>query len=156
VKAAWEKYADRRIATLSEEGLSPEAIYVEVRQGLASRITDHMKRDLETAEILTYQGITADTLNAHMRATIDAGDAVTAGLHAKVFPQNEAEVQPERVDPRLARMAEMREQGVPDGVIATQMRAELMQGSSAAAQGRLARFTACVTGRGASHEAEAR
>jgi hypothetical protein len=168
MRAALEERMDRRIATLREAGVSPDAIYVQARHELTAHLATQTRQDLAAAELLSHQGVSSETLTAHMRATIDAGDAVAAGLHAKVYPQQEAEVQPEREDPRLARMTEMREQGIPDSVIATQMRAELMQGSSAAAQpaqqgiatpesqGRLARFTARVTGRGAGQEAESR
>jgi hypothetical protein len=163
MRAALEERMDRRIATLREAGVSPDAIYVQARHELTAHLATQTRQELAAAELLSHRGVSSDTLTAHMRATIDAGDAVAAGLHDKVFRA------PEAADPRLERAAALREQGIPEAVIASQMRADLAHGSAPHThaapattpapepqQTRLARLAAHVTGRGAGHEGASR
>jgi hypothetical protein len=163
MRAALEERMDRRIAMLREAGVSPDAIYVQARHELTAHLATQTRQDLTAAEQLSHQGVSSETLTAHMRATIDAGDAVAAGLHDKVFSA------PEAADPRLERAAALREQGIPEAVIASQMRAGLARGpapqthaahattpTSQPQQTRRARLAAHVTGRGIGHEGASR
>jgi hypothetical protein len=151
-----EAFVDDRIGRLRQQGASPKTIYVEVRRDLSSALTQELRRAEGAAELLTAQSVSKDTLDRHLHATIDASDAVVAGLRDKVFP-------PTPQDPQQARIAALREQGVPEAAIGAQMRAAAasQQGQGASAQAaayqpaaavppsRIARLAARVTGRSA-------
>jgi hypothetical protein len=151
-----EAFVDDRIGRLRQQLTSPETIYVEVRRDLSSALTQELQRAEAAAEVLAAQGVSKDTLDRHLHATIDASDAVVAGLRDKVFP-------PTPQDPQQARIAALREQGVPEAAIGAQMRAAAasQQGQGASAQAaayqpaaavppsRIARLAARVTGRSA-------
>lgn len=149
-----EAFVDDRIGRLRQEGATPEAIYVEVRRDVVSALSQELRRGEAAAELLAAQGVSRDTLDRHLHATIDASDAVVAGLRDKVFP-------PAPQDPQQARIAALREQGVPESAIGAQMRAGAaaqhaqsapaqpgrLRADTAAEPSRIARIAARVTGR---------
>jgi len=113
-----------------------------------------MQRNAESAELLSYRGVSAETLTAHMQATIEAGDAVVADLRDRLLA-------PQAADPRQERADSLREHGVPEVAIAAQMRAGAATPSATtqatpssatadAPQTPMARLAARVTGRSAS------
>lgn len=150
---------DRQVTALSDAGVPPEAIYVQMRSHLAATMAAQMQRDAQAAELLSYQGVSAETLTAHMQASIEAGDAVVADLRDRLLaPQ---------ADPRQERADSLRELGVPEAAIAAQMRAGAATPSvttqatpstatADAPQTRMARLAARVTGRSAPHAAAER
>jgi len=159
-KALMQADVDRQVTALSDAGVPPEAIYVQMRSHLAATMAAQMQRDAESAELLSYQGVSAETLTAHMQATIEAGDAVVADLRDSLLA-------PQATDPRQEHADSLREHGVPETAIAAQMRAGAAAPSATtpaapssttvdAPQTRTARLAARVTGRSASHDAAQR
>jgi hypothetical protein len=159
-KASMQASVDRQVTALSEAGVPPEAIYVQMRSHLAATMAAQMQRDVQAAELLSYRGVSAETLTAYMQATIDAGDAVVADLRDRLLA-------PQAADPRQERAESLREHGVPETAIAAQMRAGAAAPSATtqaapssttvdAPQTRIARLAARVTGRSASHDAAQR
>jgi hypothetical protein len=98
-----EAFVDDRIGRLRQEGASPETIYAEVRQDLSSALTEDLRRVEGAAVRLAAQGVSKDTLDRHVKATIDASDAVVAGLRDKVFPASRP---PEELDAQYRRHLE--------------------------------------------------
>jgi hypothetical protein len=152
-----EQLADSYIATGREVGETPLDTYGNFRRVMAGNLERDLDRAQAAAVELSVQGVSQDTLDRHTTAIIDASDAVVAGMREKLYaPQAPA-------DGREARVASMREQGIPEAAIAAQMRAGAVthQAQSSPAQyqpaeavppSRIARIAARVTGRGASHD----